>query len=60
MFKFLFLQISSCCLVVFVDTLEQKPDVVALTETWLKESDKPDDFDLPGDQKLVSKPRKQR
>ena len=43
--------------VVFLETLEKKPDVFALTETWLKDSDQLEDNDLPGYQTLVSKPR---
>ena len=44
-------------LVVFLETLEKKPDVIALTETWLKDSDQLEDYDLPGYQTIVSKSR---
>ena len=43
--------------VVFLETIEQKPDVIALTETWLKDSDQLEDYDLPGYQTIVSKSR---
>ena len=45
-------------LVVFLDTLEQKPDVITLMETWLKDSDQSDNYDLPGYQTIASKQRK--
>ena len=45
-------------LIVFLGTLEKNSDVNALTETWWKDIDKPDNYDLPGCQIIVSKPRK--
>ena len=43
---------------ILLQTLEHKPEIIAITESWMTESDDMEDFNITGYQPLESTPRK--
>ena len=45
---------------VLLASLDQKPDVIALTETWMTVGDETSDYKLEGYQRIEANPRKRQ